>query len=200
MGFHGAPRYPLCSPGPALQPRPGLGGRGPEPLSVAPPRGAFTPDPAWAQRSVCRADLHGSPASVTASCAPASRALLPPLIRILSWSLLHALGFLWTFHGCFCFSPIVALFLSVPTACSLSCLSPRLSPDGRLQGVAPWGVVAPRGRPRWSWTPVRGGPVLRWAPCHGLDRCRDHGRSLTRWTHGRPGPSQNQPHSGRISL
>lgn len=128
------------------------------------------------------------------------RALLPPLIRILSWSLLHALGFLWTFHGCFCFPPIVALFLSVPTACSLSCLSPRLSPDGRLQGVAPWGIVAPRGRPRWSWTPVRGGPVLRWAPCHGLDRCGEHGRSLTRWTHGGPGPSQNQPHSGRISL
>lgn len=92
------------------------------------------------------------------------------------------------------------VFRSVPTTCSRPFPSPRLSPDGRLQEVAPWGAVAPRGRPGWPWTPVRGGPVWRWAPCRGLDRCWHHCRSLTRWNHSRPGPSQNQPHSGRSSL
>lgn len=55
-------------------------------------------------------------------------------------------------------SPIVSALVSVLTPAPL--VSPRLSPDGRLQGIAPWGVFAPKGRPSWSWNPVRGGPVL----------------------------------------
>lgn len=120
-----------------------------------------------------------------------------PLPLVHSWS---PLGFL-----CIFFFASLSFFLPSSVCPLLFSLlsSPRLSPAGGRQGVAARGSFAPRVRPSRSLTPAPDDLVFevdRMPVDYHLGCCQGHSGSVIHADHGRPGSSQNQPYSRRISL
>lgn len=139
--------------------------------------------------------------SLLSGSLPISQCFSLSLAFLCPWFIL---GLLWAFCASF-FLPVSHFFCPPLYAhCFFSLLSsPRLSPAGGRQGVAARGSFAPRVRPSRSLTPAPDDLVFevnRMPVNCNLGCCRGHSGSVIHADHGRPGSSQNQPYSRRISL
>ena len=129
---------------------------------------------------------------------------LPISQCLFHWPSFVPSSFLVSFAFCVSFFlPVSYFFCPSVYAHRVFLSSPRLSPAGGRQGIAARRSFAPRVRPSRSLTPAPGDLVFevnRIPMDYHLGCCQGHSGSVIHANHGRPGSSQNQPYSGRMSL